>query len=80
MPDRRETQAFNPSKRIEHRLKSIVHDSHSISVTNPKVRQVGRRQSEEDLSIDRSLDQAYSQRFQNFFKKVFVGPEEESKF
>lgn len=28
-------QSFNPSKRLEHRLKSIIHDSHSISVTHP---------------------------------------------
>ncbi|GAX73551.1 hypothetical protein CEUSTIGMA_g1002.t1 [Chlamydomonas eustigma] len=29
-------QEFNPSKRLEHHLKSIVHDSQSISVTNPR--------------------------------------------
>ncbi len=30
------TQNFNPAKRLEHHVKAIVHDSHSISVTDPK--------------------------------------------
>ena len=29
-------QSFNPQKRLEHHLKAIVHESSSISVTNPK--------------------------------------------
>ena len=28
-------QSFNPQKKIEHMVKAIVHDSQSISVTNP---------------------------------------------
>ncbi|GAX73550.1 hypothetical protein CEUSTIGMA_g1001.t1 [Chlamydomonas eustigma] len=28
-------QNYNPAKRVEHHLKSIVHDSHSISVNHP---------------------------------------------
>ncbi len=28
-------QSYVPSKRLEHRLKALVHDSHSISVTDP---------------------------------------------
>ena len=28
-------QSFNPQKRMEHHFKAMVHDSKSISVTNP---------------------------------------------
>lgn len=33
---RSHAQNYNPSKRLEHGLKSLVHDPYAISVTHPR--------------------------------------------